>query len=271
MLMSPLIRNILLFVLVALPFASRCQTPYSRLELKADRFFSQGEWAQAAATYYQMLEARPEVAATYGKAIVANAVKGDTIAEMELMMKALNAKVPFDSVLSRVKSTSFQLGKSNLYGDFLLRVKEAYPWMRRPMDNYLLRYYTYRKDGAKMMEYSRMMLQGDPANTAFLMTLAQGAMLCGDYAEGIRAYESILAVAPADYEALLALGNYYYMENREAVGAKAPDAGEEENPRLLYCGPYADKARVYLSRANEVHPTPHVTSLLATLALPRRK
>lgn len=271
--MSPVIRNILLLILVVFPFTGmRAQTPYSRLELKADRFFNQGEWAQAAATYYQMLEARPDVAATYGKAIVANAVRGDTVAEMELMVKALNAKIPFDSVLSRVKSTSFQLGKSNLYGDFLLRVKEAYPWMRRPMDNYLLRYYTYRKDGAKMVEYSRMMLQGDPSNTAFLMTLAQGAMLCGDFEEGIRAYESILAVAPTDYDSLLALGNYYYMENREAVGVNAPGGGAgEENPRLLYCGPYAEKAREYLTRANEVHPTPYVTSLLASLALPRHK
>ena len=251
--MSSLTR-ILLFFILMLPccHAASGQTPYSRLELKADRFFSQGEWAQAAATYYQMLEARPDVAATYGKAIVANAVRGDTLAEMELMVKALNAKVPFDSVLSRVRSTSFSLGKSNLYGDFLLRVKEAYPWMRRPMDNYLLRYYSYRKDGAKMVEYSRMMLQGDPSNTAFLMSLAQGAMLCGDYAQGVRAYESILAVSPADYDALVALGNYYYIENRAAVVANASDGGDA-SPRLLYCGPYAEKARTYLARANEVH------------------
>ena len=193
-----------------------------------------------------MLEIKPDVAATYGKAIVANAVKGDTIAEMELMVKALNAKVPFDSVLSRVRSASFSLGKSNLYGDFLLRVKDAYPWMRRPIDNYLLRYYIYRHDGAKMVEYSKMMLQGVPANSGFLLSLAQGAMLCGDYPQAIRAYESILAVAPDDYDSLLALGNYYYMEGRK------------------------EKAIAYLTRANAIHPTPHVTSLIASLMPPRR-
>lgn len=271
--MSSLTRILLLFILLV-PHCLTAfgQTPYSRLELKADRFFSQGEWAQAAATYYQMLEARPDVAATYGKAIVANAVRGDTLAEMELMVKALNAKVPFDSVLSRVRSTSFSLGKSSLYGDFLLRVKEAYPWMRRPMDNYLLRYYSYRKDGAKMMEYSRMMLQGDPSNTAFLMSLAQGAMLCGDYAQGVRAYESILAVSPADYDALVALGNYYYIENRAALGyGDEVDDGGLPVAKPLYSGPYADKARAYLARANEIHPTPHVTSLLSSLAMPRRR
>lgn len=230
------------------------QTPYARLELKADRYFDQKEWAQAAATYYQMLEQRPEVAATYGKAIVANAVRGDTVAEMALMMKALDAKIPFDSVLSRVKSTSFSLGKSNLYGDFLLRVKDAYPWMRRPIDNYLLKYYIYRHDGAKMMEYSRLMLQGAPDNTGFLKSLAQGAMLCGEFSQGVETYGRILEVAPDDYDALLALGNYYYICN-------SSDPSE------------ADAARAvdYLSRAEAIRPTPHVKALLETLLPSRRK
>jgi len=227
--------------------SATAQAPYSRLELKADRFFDQREWAQAAATYYQMLELRPDVAATYGKAIVANAVRGDTIAEMDLMVKALNAKIPFDSILSRVKSTSFQLGKSNLYGDFLLRAKEACPWMRRPIDNYLLRYYIYRNDGEKMVEYSKIMLQGDSANTGFLMSLAQGAMLCGDYPQAIRAYEEVLAAAPDNYDALIALGNYYYLEDQK------------------------EEARDYLSRANSIRPTPYVASLLSTLIPPDRK
>lgn len=231
------------------------QAPYSRLQLKADRFFSQHEWAQAAATYYQMLEIKPDVPATYGKAIVANAVRGDTVAEMELMVKALNSKVPFDSVLSRVKTTSFELGKSNLYGDFLLRVRQAYPWMRRPVDNYLLRYYTYRQDGAKMMEYSRIMLQGAPGNRAFTLALARGAMLCGRYEEGLAAYRSLLAADPANYDALLALGNYY------AIQAESPaDASDAKTLAITY-----------LRRADAIHPTPYVAALLDRLDPPRKK
>lgn len=268
--MSYLAKNILLLFIVAITGVTlTAQTPYSRLELKADRFFEQKEWSQAAATYYQMLEVRPDVAATYGKAIVANAVKGDTIAEMDLMVRALNAKIPFDSVLSRVRMTSFQLGKSNLYGDFLLRVKDAYPWMRRPIDNYLLRYYIYRQDGVKMIEYSQMMLQGDPSNIQFLSSLAQGAMLCGNFDEGIRAYETILSVAPDDYDSLLALGNYYYIENRVAVEAQAKD--EKQLMRMLSTGPYAEKALSYLSRANSLRPTPYVTSQIASLTLHTRR
>lgn len=216
-------------------------TPYSRLELKADRFFAQKEWAQASATYYQMLEQRPDVPATYGKAIVAGAVRGDTLAQMELMARAMRNKIPFDSVLSRVKSTSFELGRSNLYGDFLQLLRKGYPWMRRPIDNYLLRYYTYRNDGRRMMEYSTMMLQGAPANVDFLMTLGQGAMLCGKFEEGINAYERILAVNPENYDALLALGNYYYVTGNSV------------------------RALPYLQRAQAIRPTPHVQQIISSL------
>lgn len=240
--MSAILRYILAVMLSAAFIQLSAQTPYDRLEVKANRFFDQKEWAQAAATYYQMLDVHPEVAATYGRAIVANAVRGDTIAEMELMVKALNNKIPFDSVLSRVRATSFELGKSNLYGDFLLRVRDAYPWMRRPMDNYLLRYYIYRQDGVKMMEYSRMMLQGAPGNRGFLLSLAQGAMLCGEFECGVDAYMEILRLDPSDYDALLALGNYYYIEKQPG------------------------KARQYLERANREHPTPHVASLLDAIS-----
>lgn len=215
------------------------QTSYSRLEMKANRFFDQKEWAQAAATYYQMLEQRPDVAHTYGRAIVANAVRNDTIGEMALMAKALDNKIPFDSVLSQVKTQSFAIGKSNLYGDFLTRVKDAYPWLRRPIDNYLLRYYTFRHDGVKMMEISEMMLQGAPDNIGFLSTYAQGAMLCGDYPRAIATLGKILAIDPDDYETLLTLGNYYRLNGDDS------------------------QWRPFLDRAYAIHPTPHLQQILA--------
>lgn len=231
-------KSLLLALLFFVSFTAFARTEYARLELKANRFYDQREWVQAAATYYQMLEQRPDVAKTYGRAIVANAVRNDTLAEMQLMARALDNKIPFDSVLSRVKSESFALGKSNLYGDFLVRVKDAYPWMRRPIDNYLLRYYAFRHDGVKMMELSRVMLQGAPDNVGFLSTYAQGAMYCGQYPLAVETYKKILTILPDDYDTLLSLGNYYRLNGNPAEG------------------------RQYLERAYSLRPTPHLQHIL---------
>ena len=68
--------------------------PYPQLEAKARRFFAHGEWASASAIYDLMLEERPEVPTTYGEAIVSNAMRGDTAAQMRLMSVALDAARP---------------------------------------------------------------------------------------------------------------------------------------------------------------------------------
>ena len=80
------------------------------------------------------------------------------------------------------------------------------------------------------------------------MAYARGAMLCGRDDEGLRAYREILSGAPDDYDVLLALGNYYALPGSE--------------DKVL--------AVEYLSRANEIHPTPYVTALLEKLNPPKK-
>lgn len=234
-------RRIFILLTIVCAAAAAAVTPLARLQQRADRFFDQKEWAQASATYYQMLDQRPDSVPLYGKAIVACAMRGDTLAEIQLMNRALDHKIPFDSLLSRVKSTSFQLGNSNLYGDFLLRVKNAHPWLRRPVDAYLLRYYTYRRDGARMIEYANTMLRGDSLNIGFLSTLADGHMLCGEFDSAVDTYRRILAADPDNVNALLQLGCYYYELGDNAA------------------------AIPWLRRARRLRPTPHLDAILSRI------
>ncbi len=234
-------RRIFILLTTICAAAAAAVTPLARLQQRADRFFDQKEWAQASATYYQMLDQRPDSVPLYGKAIVACAMRGDTLAEIQLMNRALDHKIPFDSLLSRVKSTSFQLGNSNLYGDFLLRVKNAHPWLRRPVDAYLLRYYTYRRDGTRMIEYANTMLRGDSLNIGFLSTLADGQMLCGEFDSAVDTYRRILAADPDNVNAMLQLGCYYYELGDNAA------------------------AIPWLRRARQLRPTPHLDAILSRI------
>lgn len=184
---------------------------YDALRVKADRFFAQREWPSAAAMLDLMLDKRPDVASTYGRAIVVAALRGDTVAEMELMNRSIINYVPFDSTFAAVRSVSFSLGKTNLYEDFLLRTKTSEPWLSRTVDAYLMRYYAFRRNPAKMVEYSRIMLRGMSDNVDFMSTLALGLMLGGDPSLAIGVYERILQVDPDNYDALLAVGNYNYI------------------------------------------------------------
>lgn len=241
-------RKILFLILAILPLAVAA-TSYETLRVKADRFFDQKEWASAAAMLDLMLDKHPDVPATYGRAIVVAALRGDTVAEMELMNRSIINYVPFDSTFAAVRSVSFSLGKTNLYEDFLLRTKMSEPWLSRTVDSYLMRYYAFRCNPAKMVEYSRLMLDGMPDNVEFLLTLAKGQMLGGDSDAAMATYERILSIDPANYDALLEIGNYNYLLWRDSGG------GDDALAR----------ARSALSRAQSIKATPYVGEALKSI------
>lgn len=238
-------RKIFLFILAVSALAASA-TDYEALRVKADRFFEQKEWPSAAAMLDLMLDKHPDVASTYGRAIVVAALRGDTVAEMELMNRSIVNYVPFDSTFAAVRSVSFSLGKTNLYEDFLLRTKMSEPWLARTVDAYLMRYYAFRCNPAKMVEYSRLMLKGMPDNVDFLSTLARGLMLDGNAGGAVDTYQRILDIDPGNYDALLEIGNYNYMCWRENKSDRAA----------------LSRARAALSQAQTIRATPYVSETL---------
>lgn len=239
-------RWILSFVLLASAVSAYCVNPYPQLEVKAERAFGYGEWASAAAMFDLMLEQKPDVPGTYGRAIVANGMRGATSEQMRLLSQALDNHVPFDSVFSNVEMWSSYLGRPRVYEKFLVDIPGAFPWMRRAINATLLKYYTFRDNGPEMVEYSLAMLEGASDNTVFLESLARGYMLTDRIPQGLDTYKRILAVEPDNYDVLLALGNWYAMN---------PDGVEN--------------GRVYLERAYSLHPTPYVAKLLEQNAVSR--
>lgn len=232
-------RWIICVVLLALVLPVYGVNPYPQLEVKAERAFGYGEWASAAAIFDLMLEQKPDVPGTYGRAIVANGMRDATSEQMRLLSQALDNHVPFDSVFANVEKWSSYLGRPRVYEKFLVDTRSEYPWMRRAINATLLKYYTFRENGPEMVEYSRAMLEGAPDNTAFLESLARGYMLTDRIPEGLATYKRILTVEPDNYNVLLTVGNWYAMH---------PDGVED--------------GRIYLERAYALHPTPYVAKLL---------
>lgn len=220
--------------------------PYPQLREKAQRAFDHGEWASASAMLDLMLEEKPTIADTYGQAIVANAMRDDTAAQMRLMQKALDNYIPFDSVFSRVRQWSFSLGKTHLLERFLKETRTNYPWLQRTINGYLLKYYTFRRNGQEMVVYSNIMLSRAPENIEFLTSLADGYMLLGMENNGIETYCRILDSDPENLNALLSLGNLY---------ADRPDT----ESHIM--------AVRYLERAYALRATPYVAARLRQLGV----
>lgn len=232
---------ITLLVVFSVAAVASAQVSYDNTRAKAERFFQHGEWASAAAMYNFMLLENPKDADTYGRAIVATELLGDTLRSMQLLNDAMKYAVPLDSVLAKVRTYSYQQCNAEMYETFMLDAIRHNPWMQRPIDAYLLDYYCNRKDAPQMIAYADKMLSGTPDNLRFLTIKAQGYMLNGEPDNAIATWRKILQLHPADYNALLCLANYY-----DINGDKA-------------------EALPYFQKASAIKPTPYVDQAIAKI------
>lgn len=232
--------SLLMFLLAAFLTAGAV-TPYATLETKAGRYYRYGEWASASAMYTLMLHERPDSAAVWGHAIAASGLMNDPAEQLELVRRAVSARIPVDSIIAETRCALFEADAPALYEKFLYNIKEGEPWMNRFIDRCLLEHYTFRDNGPGIVTMSEIMLQGLPDDERFLYSLAHGQLLCGDVDTAISTYRRIVGLYPASYKALLYLGNHY------------ADQGDSE------------KARDYLSRALAIRYTPYVEARLSKL------
>lgn len=234
------------FMFSLVSHATVASRDYKTVATKAARFFKYKDWPNAAAMYELMLEDSAKVVDTYCHAIVTAAMRELPDYEISLLERAQQQLIPVDSIYSGVRRVSFAMGQTSLYENFLMLVMDRQPWLKRSIEKQLLNYYVFRRNGPKMVEYSRIMLTGAPDNRQYLAYLADGYMLEGDETRGIDVYRKLLSLYPDDYDTLLILGNYYYMK------------GEKE-PALRYLG-----------QADSIKSTPYVKDIILRLLPPRK-
>lgn len=214
--------------------SARSEVTYEQLQVKADRLFDQDDWIPAGALYNYMIHERPEVSDNYGRAVVSAYAASDTVAPLQYLSLALKAHVPLDSVLSKVRTYAFAKSRAYDYERFMLHASEEFPWLERPLQPYLLQYYTSRRNAPEMIRYSLALLQGLPDSLEFMSILAQGYMLENRYDKAVQTWLTIIDAHPRNFDALVNLATYYDLTGHPA------------------------EALQYFRRAESLSPTPYI-------------
>lgn len=237
------IHCIILLALSSISLLSSAQTTdTSRIE-RASRAFAHQEWASAEALYSTLIDQNPTHTPFYGHAIVASGMMADTLTQQHLTTRALDERIPIDSLFASVEQISLSLGQTSLYEHYLLSTQTHNQWLSRIIEAALMRYYTYRRYPQGMIQYSLIMLEGNPDNIDFLYTLAQGYLLNGQTTEAIDTYKKIVTLRPDSLQALLYLANYYRtLSQSDAIAAQQADN--------------------YFRQAQAIHPTPYIEQAL---------
>lgn len=205
---------------------------------RSERAMHYGEWAQAAALTGLALDARPDSAALYARAIVADDMLGDTTRCDALLESAMAHGVALDSVVDAVRRDAFAIGQARIYDRFLTRTRRRMPWLSRAIDARLLDYYAMRGDGDRTVELATAMLRGLPDSTRYLTLLARGYDMQGDPEAADNTRRRILDIDPDNLEALRALGCSLARQG------------------------HGDEARTILVRAQDLSPTPYIDKIL---------
>jgi tetratricopeptide (TPR) repeat protein len=235
-------KRLVIYLLIALSVATtNAAADYANTLERAQRSFDNKEWANAAALYGLLLTERPTEESNYGRAIVAYSMLSDSAACVDIFERAQAHGVSADSLFNTVKTSSFVIGKGEIYADFLHLCRRDAPWMARAVDNKLLQWYIYRADGVMIIQYADTMLSGLPDSIVYLSDLAYGYSLEGQHDMAVKTWQRILAIQPDDYDTLLKLGNYY---------ALTADR---------------DAALKYLNQAYAINPTPYLTTEIERL------
>lgn len=202
----------LIICLCATGFAAAGQTAGNSdktIETKAELFFHNREWASAQALYSLILDRQPDRDSIYVYAIVSAAMLKHNDIASHYLTQAMKAGVAFSPLMHGVENVSFEIGAPKLYEDFLIRSQKDCPWLTRPLDAELLRYYLFRNNGAKAEIYARKMLAGMPQSVEYLSDLAKSYADSGDFDSAVETWQRILEIEPDNYPTLLQLGNYY--------------------------------------------------------------
>lgn len=210
------------------------------LESRARRALDSGEWASAQAMYTVLAERNPSCGQYYGRAAVAAFAAGDSAAASEMAVRAMSHAVPPDSLLAPVRAESYRLGRPSIYPALMDSMASRLPHLRRPMLLRRMKYYMERGDARATIGCATQLLRAIPDDTHLLGILADAYMQAGEEQQGADTYARILALDPANYDALLSLANHY-----AATG----------NPEALEL----------FRRAYAVRPTPYVAQQISRL------
>ena len=242
-----------LIVFATLGVRAQAKTDYGRLEAKAERFVQLQEWNSANAMYILMAEARPSEARAYSRAIVASGMMKDSAAQVDMLERTQKYGIPMDSVFEGVKAFSYEAGVPKEYESFLKLVKKSQPWIARHINVRLLKYYDFRNDAANMVTVGSELLASFPDDLWCLSVVGRGYMIAGKYENAVAAYKKVLEADPENYDALVALGNYYYVMWKASEGTRSQMTSVKTD------------ALNYLKKAYAIRNSEHLSQVISEL------
>lgn len=267
-----MVRIVLFLLLVNISITSFAESN----EGYAFRFFQQNKWKEATALYQEFLNTNDYLSTTeqYARAIVASAMSQDARSLFSFIRKYKEHSGEEANLLQEIDDALVMSKKEELLEQVLNYIcKNDYNYFPLVTEYIVYKYWANNKyeDVLRILREMRLEYASD---TKLNLAIAKIELLMGRNDDALTQVNQILLADPANFEANLFMGNYYFIEGQNAMSeiksqfsnrkfnTKKNDLVDFQLKIKRVIVDLLDNASYYLSRANEIKTNEFIRSNL---------
>ncbi|MEG2143264.1 MAG: hypothetical protein RRY61_11620 [Bacteroidales bacterium] len=247
-----------------------------RLITRANDAFTTEKWKSANTLYDILLKDSVNYSSQMPRAIFAGIMADDSISLKRVDNLVELNKNRLDTLLRDVSKLSISTKHFDVFEDLLERMKMNDPTKSDTLTFAILEYRLFLRQPDEVLRIVEKCEERDPYRLEWQHRKARAYQMKGEPETALLVYKGILKYHPGDYESVVFIGNYYYMEGRErlrklksdfdTITAPTPEqiADFKYEKSFIFDEYFAD-ARDMLKIADKLQPNEKVKLTLADI------
>lgn len=265
MMVRDMSRLLLLSLFFAVGIQVMAQPREKHLAERADEAYAGAKWKSASTLYDVLLKDTTAYTPRFAKAVFASVMASDSVSWSKVDQVLIRNEYRLDSLFRDISRLSIHARLFDVYEQTLKRASRQFPLYQDTLTHTLIAYRKLLRQPEQIIRVADSALGKDPDSRKWLVEKAEAYRMKGEVGTALEVYKIILRNNPNDYESLVFIGNYYFLQGKKSLKSLADEAGSLVNPtqkeseaynfqcRAVYRD-YYQAASEYLERANALRP-----------------
>ncbi|MGL4292220.1 MAG: tetratricopeptide repeat protein [Bacteroidales bacterium] len=240
---------------------------------KAEEAFNTQKWKSAGTLYDLFLKDSMNYSPFMAKAMLANQMAADSVSDVRTEGLVIRNNGRLEMILGDYSRLCIKLRHFDAYEETLSRLRNVFPEDKDSLLYGMIKYRLFLREPKKVIQLAQKGRLEQPENILWLKLEAEGWLLLGDANHAIPVYRQILQRDSTDLDALLFMGNYFYMAGKQKLDAAEKQYSQQpNNSRIHYAAHRAQlqsildedlsRSAEFLEKANEVQSNKTVSNTL---------
>lgn len=214
---SVLQKIVILFIFLSSGGFLYAQSIDSRLLQRADEAFNTEKWKSANTLYDLLLKDSTDYTPSVPKAVFSGMMAADSVSLLRVDYQIEKHKVRTDSLLEDLSRLCISRRSFDVYEDLLRRMRTGLPDKYTEYTFNILHYRFLLRQPDDILRIIAEEEEREPTNMVWQHYKAKAFQMQGEMNAALEVYKEIYHKDPFDYEAVVFIGNYYYLRGKNRL------------------------------------------------------